>query len=70
MIKAGLIPDDKQIALDALNRRVDKIDTNSPYKLDRPRVKYFERPERISARIDKFREKATFDKTQTEIDLA
>ena len=44
MIKAGLALDDRQLAEEARRMQLDKINTKSPYRKDRPRVKYFENP--------------------------
>jgi len=56
MIKVGLIDDDKTKAADELKYSSEPFDTESPYKYSpRTTVKYYERPEKIQARLDAFR---------------
>ena len=63
MIKAGLIPDDQRRAEEALEDRVGKIHTKSPYNSDRQRVRIYERPQITKTRIARFRKQLTLDST-------
>lgn len=70
MIKAGLIDDDRTLAEQALAERVPKIETESPYKIDRPRVRRYERPEKVQARVNSFSYRVTLERTQKDSELA
>lgn len=70
MIKAGLMDDDRTLAEQALAERVPKIETETPYKINRPRVKRYERPEKIQARVKSFRTRISIDRTQKGSELA
>lgn len=69
LIEYGLLPDEKQQEEDALRMKLEKINTKSPYRSNRPRVKYFEKPEKIKNRINMFRRQVTMDFQDTSLDL-
>jgi len=66
MVKADLIPSDKQIKDEAEAFKVHPVDTQSPYKANRPLPSIYEKPEILSRRIDKFRNKISLNTTLNE----
>ena len=69
MIELGLIPASNFDPNMPIETTLKDINTKSPYNYKRQRVYYFERPERIHARVDAFRRQITMAHTLTENEL-
>ena len=63
MVKAELIPSDKEREAEAKVFAVEPVNPKSPYKSDRQRVRYFEKPEKIYSRVEAFRDSVKMRKT-------
>ena len=63
MIKVGLIPDDKTKEALLKTEQLEDINTESPFKKDRPFLRYFEEPEVIHAKVNTFRKNVSFDRS-------
>lgn len=70
MIKAGLIDDDSKKQADHIKYRAKEVNPKSPYKKNRPMVKYFERPEKIHQRVDAFTHKLVKQSTFEGVEIA
>ena len=63
MVKAGIIPTDKEMEIEAMQEKVDPVSTRSPYRRDRPRPSVYEHPDVICNRLSLFRNKVTESRT-------
>ena len=70
MIELGLIPESNFDPRMPIETTLKDINTRSPYNFKRQRVQYFERPEKIHARVDAFRKQVTMKQTLTAQELA
>lgn len=56
LVKVGLAPSDQELAMEAKKREVPEIKLKSPYNPNRQRVKYFQRPDIVTKKVDTFRQ--------------